>query len=89
MELTEFLARFVDILTTVLSLAILARVIVSWIPVGENSAFAPLVRMIYQTTEPILAPIRSILPNTGMFDLSPMIAIIVLMILRNVAGRLF
>ena len=89
MELTEFLARFVDILTTVLSLAILARVIVSWIPVGENSAFAPLVRMIYQITEPILAPIRSILPNTGMFDLSPMIAIIVLMILRNVAGRLF
>ena len=89
MELTEFIARFVDILTTVLSLAILARVIVSWIPVSENSAFAPLIRMIYQTTEPILAPIRSILPNTGMFDLSPMIAIIVLMILRNVAGRLF
>ena len=88
MDVTMFLGRFVNILATVLWLAILARVIVSWIPIGENSAFAPIIRIIYQITEPILAPIRAILPNTGMLDLSPMVAIIILLVLQRVANSL-
>ncbi len=85
--MNDFLIRFVDILVTVLWIAILARVLVSWIPVGQDSPFMPLVRVIYQITEPILAPIRRLIPSLGMLDLSPMIAIILLMIVQQIVNR--
>ena len=74
-------------MVTVLWIAILARVLVSWIPVGQDSPFMPLVRVIYQITEPILAPIRRLIPSLGMLDLSPMIAIILLMIVQQIVNR--
>jgi YggT family protein len=79
----DFLIQFINILVPVLYLSILARVIVSWIPISEESPFAPIVRMIYQITEPILGPIRRLIPGLGMFDLSPMIAIILLMVIQR------
>ena len=82
-----FLIQFINLLVTVLYVAILARVIVSWIPIGPESPFAPIVRMIYQITEPILGPIRRLIPGLGSFDLSPMIAIIVLMVVQNIVVR--
>lgn len=82
----QLLLNFVNILVFVLWGAILARVIISWIPIGEGSPFMPAVRFVYQITEPILAPIRSVLPNTGMLDLSPMIAMLLLIVLRAIAN---
>lgn len=81
------LRNFIDILAYALWVAILARVIISWIPIGEGSPFMPVVRFIYQITEPILAPIRSVLPNTGMLDLSPMIAIALVFAVQTIASR--
>lgn len=81
------LLNFINYLAIALWIAILARVIISWIPIGEGSPFMPIVRMIYQITEPILAPIRGVLPNMGMLDLSPMIAILLLLLARNIAER--
>jgi YggT family protein len=80
----EFLKQFVNLLVPVLYLSILARVIVSWIPISEDSRFAPVVRVIYQVTEPILGPIRRLIPGLGMLDLSPMIAIILLMVIQRI-----
>ena len=82
--MNQFLIQFVNILIPVLYISILARVIVSWIPIGEDSPFAPIVRIIYQITEPILGPIRRLIPGLGMFDLSPMIAIILLMVIQRI-----
>lgn len=82
--MNQFLIQFVNILVPVLYVSILARVIVSWIPISEDSPFAPIVRIIYQITEPILGPIRRLIPGLGMFDLSPMIAIILLMVIRRI-----
>ena len=82
----DFLLNFINILAYALWAAILARVVISWIPIGEGSPFMPVVRMIYQITEPILAPIRSVLPNTGMLDLSPMIAILLLFVVQRIAA---
>ena len=82
--MNQFLIQFVNILIPVLYISILARVIVSWIPIGEDSPFAPIVRIIYQVTEPILGPIRRLIPGLGMFDLSPMIAIILLMVIQRI-----
>ena len=77
------LVTFITYLTWVLYAAILARVIVSWLPIGPDSRFAPIVRFIYEITEPILAPIRRLLPSMGMFDLSPMIAIIIIILIQS------
>jgi len=68
-----------------LEMAIFARVIMSWItPMGGVSN--PLVNIIYGITEPLLSPIRKIVPRIGMFDFTPMIAIVVLGIIIRVLG---
>ena len=70
-----FLVNFLRFLLIGLWLLILARVLLSWIdPTGRNrfSAF------IIQTSEPILAPVRKLLPRTGMFDFAPLIVLLVL-----------
>jgi YggT family protein len=73
--MTEVLVNFVLLLTTILTLLILARVVISWVmPTGGGEVVA----FVYSATEPILAPIRNLLPRMGGFDLSPMIAILIL-----------
>ncbi|HEV7587685.1 MAG TPA: YggT family protein [Longimicrobium sp.] len=70
---------------SLVQLLIIARVIVSWVasPMSRN----PVVQLIRSVTEPILAPIRSILPRTGMFDLSPMVALFAIYLLQNLIAR--
>ena len=70
-----FLVNFLRFLVIGLWLLILARVILSWIDPGGRSRFAAFV---IGTTEPILAPIRRVLPRTGMLDLSPLIVLLIL-----------
>ena len=65
---------------------ILARIFLSWVPVDRSN---PIVRFIYQVTEPILAPFRVILPMGGMgIDLSPIIVYFLLNLLRTGLIRL-
>ncbi len=83
--MTAVLGNFIFLLATVLSLLIVVRVILSWVmPAGGG----PFVAFIYSATEPLLAPIRNALPPTGAFDLSPMIALVVLQLLTRVALNL-
>lgn len=66
---------------TIMMFAIFARAIISWFdPTGSN----PVARFLFEFTEPVIAPIRSIMPRTGFIDLSPMIAIFLIIILRQV-----
>ena len=60
----------------VLIIAIFARVILTWFPTA--SRYNPLVALIYQITEPILAPLRKVIPRLGVFDFTPTIALFVL-----------
>ena len=69
-------------------IAILARVILSWIPIGPDSGMAQVVQVVHQITEPLLAPIRRLLPEMGVIDLSPMIAILLLIGVQWGVGRL-
>lgn len=71
-----FLFQFFDLLFTVLSLAILARVLLSWIP--NLSPSNPLVRILQQITDPILEPARRIIPPLGGLDISPIVVLLVL-----------
>ena len=60
----------------VLIVAIFARTILSWFPTANT--LNPLVAIIYQLTEPILSPLRRIVPRMGMFDFTPTIALLIL-----------
>lgn len=68
--MSAFLFLFLKLLVTVLWLLVIGRVLLSWI----NPRFeGPVGRFLYETTEPLLAPIRRLLPQTGMLDLSPLV----------------
>ena len=67
--------RFIDTLCLVLSIAIIIRVILSWFSIRPDN---PAAVIIYQITEPILAPLRRIIPSIGMIDITPMVAIVIL-----------
>lgn len=74
------LMNFIGMLALVLTFLVLARVLVSWTQPSGGGGF---VAFIYQATEPILAPIRRVLPPTGAIDWSPMIAILLLGLLTQ------
>ena len=76
-----YLANFVQILAQVLYWAILARVILSWLPINHESA---LIQFLHGITEPILGPIRRIMPNMGGLDLAPMFALILIWVAQRV-----
>ena len=83
----------IDLIITLLTIAIFARVILSFIIPMAGARPHPLLisvnQMVNQITEPILGPIRRILPTFGMFDFSPMVALVILWLIRSVlSGRL-
>ena len=76
------MAIFISLFNTLLSillLAIFVRSIVSWLPIARDN---PLVVVIFQFTEPVLGPIRKVLPRMGAIDLSPMVAMFLIILLR-------
>lgn len=77
----DFLRNFIGLLLWALQLAIIGRAVISWFdPTFRN----PISRLLRDVTEPILAPIRAIIPSAGgMIDLSPMVAIIIIWILQQ------
>jgi len=77
----SWLASFVSLLFWALELAILIRVLMSWI---RPNPYNPFVQVIYQITEPIMGPLRRIIPPLGMIDITPMVALIILQIVREI-----
>ena len=71
-----------------LFIAILGRIILSFVIPMLGERPNPLLLQIYglmgQVTEPILGPLRRILPTFGMFDFSPLVAIIILQVVRSI-----
>jgi YggT family protein len=54
------------------------RVILSWFPVTPGTAMARVNDVLYRITEPVLGPVRRIMPRTGMIDLSPLVVTILI-----------
>lgn len=73
------LARVVDVVLTILYWLILIRALISWV---NPDPYNPIVQFLYNTTEPILAPIRRFLP-TSRIDISPIIAFLAIMFLKS------
>ncbi len=81
-----FVLNFVNLLFTILSFAIIARALVSWLPIDR---YNPLIRVLDQITEPILAPLRRVVPPLGMMDITPIVALILLQILQAMINNFF
>ncbi len=73
-----------NILVWVFFIAIMVRVLFSWIGPDMRN---PLFRISYQLTEPLLAPVRNLLPQTPGVDLSPMIVTFLLFFLLQILQR--
>lgn len=61
--------------------AIIVRSLLSWFPNAQNNEFA---RIVHRVTEPLLQPVRQLMPRTGMIDFSAMVVIIVLIVMVQV-----
>lgn len=83
--MTPIICTFIDFLTLALIFAIIARALASWFVQDPGN---PIVAMLHDITEPIVGPIRRLLPSTGMIDFSPLIALILLQILRSLLTSL-
>ncbi len=81
-------SNFISALATLLDLVlgayiwiIIGRAIVSWV---SADPYNPIVRFVYEVTEPLLARIRRVLPTLGgTIDFSPMVLIVAIMFLRS------
>ncbi len=72
--------RLIASLIDIYSLVVLAAVILSWVPVDRRNRLAMTV---FRLTEPALAPIRRALPSMGGMDLSPMVLLLALQLLKR------
>ena len=82
-----FTLKLVKGIFAILDLFVWARVIISWI---NHDPYNDIIRIIYQVTEPMLRPIRDIIPATSIgIDISPFILLFLLNIAESFALRNF
>lgn len=70
------MGSFLRFLIAMYQLAIIFAAVTTWM--GPETAAKPYAQFLRRITEPALQPVRRVLPQTGQFDLSPVIVIIVL-----------
>ena len=78
------MTTIVALLSTLLNLlwfAIFARAIVSWFPIDQDG---PIVKALDALTEPVLGPLRRVVPRVGLFDITPMVAILIIIVIQSV-----
>ena len=73
--------QFIEFFCQVLAFIIFIRAILSWFPVSRPN---PIVVFLDYIIEPILAPLRRVVPRIGMIDISPMVAIIILLVIARI-----
>ena len=80
-----YILKLIDTLFYAFYLAIFIRVILSWV---RFDPYHPVSVFIHQVTEPILGPIRRLLPPMGMIDFSPLVALVLLQVVQVVLKQL-
>jgi len=84
-NLVEIIARILDIGLTLYMWIVIIRALLSWV---SPDPYNPIVRFLYRVTEPVLRPVRRLIPmgNIGI-DISPVIVIVVIYLLQNFVVR--
>ena len=70
----------IDLILQTLCLVVLGRVLVSWVDPAGNWRIS---RVLIDMSEPLLGPVRRILPSTAGIDFSPIVVMILLQVLRS------
>ena len=70
-------------LITVYYVVLFGRIILSWFPLQPGTALASIASILYQVTEPVLGPVRRLMPSIGMIDISPIIVFFGLSIIQQ------
>lgn len=82
----DLLSGLIDITFNAVYLLLIAKIFLSWV---NPDPYNPIVEFIYKVTEPILGPVRRIIPlQVGMIDLSPIVVFIALGFLRQLIHHL-
>ena len=63
---------------------LLVRIVLSWFPLEPGGAMATVNGYLRSVTDPVLDPVRRLLPRTGMIDLSPLIVLIAIQVIQAV-----
>jgi YggT family protein len=71
--------QIVQLLVQILIFAIFAQAILSWFPIDKNGS---VLRALNAITEPVLDPLRRVIPTIGAVDISPMVAILLLVFIQ-------
>jgi YggT family protein len=79
-NLLNALAQILDIGLTIYFWILIIRALISWV---NPDPYNPIVRFLYQATEPVLGRIRRVLPVMGGLDLSPIIAILAIIFIQK------
>jgi len=82
MTVAETTHLFIYWLGTILTGAIVIRVLFSWFSMGNSGG--PIVRLLDDITNPIITPLRRVIPPRGMIDISPLIAILLIQFLTGI-----
>ncbi|MDH4225445.1 MAG: YggT family protein [Deltaproteobacteria bacterium] len=77
--------NFIHTAATLITVLVIGRALLSWFPLDRNT---PLVRLIHNLSEPLLAPVRNLLPQTGMVDLSALVVVLGVQVLEFVIIRI-
>ena len=78
--MTSILANIVTIYLVILG----ARAVLSWFPVRGGTFLASVNTLLFELTEPVLRPVRRVIPPAGMFDVSFMVVFFALFFLQSV-----
>jgi YggT family protein len=73
--LPQFAVVFIQLFVTALWLLVIGRVLLSWVNPTNSGAIA---KFLFDTTEPLLKPIRRLVPSSGQIDFSPLVLLLVL-----------
>jgi len=83
--MNEYLRTFLQLLFNVLYIALIGRILLSFI---DPQGGMRVTQILGEITEPILGPIRRILPTIGFIDLSPMVAFLIIGVLQRLTYQL-
>jgi len=83
--MASLLIDFIVIASRVLTLLIIVRALLSWVSPDPRN---PIVGIVYRLTEPVLGPVRGLLPAAGGMDFSPIIVLIGIQVLERLLIQL-
>lgn len=76
--------EFVCFLLFAYIIALFVRIVLSWFSPDPGSGVASIEEFLRRITDPVLVPVRRVVPRAGMLDLSPLVVLLVIQLIRDV-----